>query len=84
MRIRFDEVQRFIRVCDVTRYLVLFRPGKYDGIFHNIRNFISQNGGITYVICHYYAKIKFDSYNYLPLEKALTFLNVVILTKPIF
>ena len=33
-----------------------------------------------YYICfsHYYAKIKVDSYDFLPLEKTLTFQNILI------
>ena len=33
---------------------------------------------------HNYPKIKVDSYDYLPLEKTLTFHNVIILIKPVF
>ena len=31
-----------------------------------------------------YAKIKADSYNFLPLEKAITFCNILIFIKSIF
>ena len=44
--IRLDKVDRFIRVYDGTRYLVLFRPEKYDAIFNRIRYLISQKSGI--------------------------------------
>ena len=40
---------------------------------------ISVKGGITYIISHNYAKIKVHSYDSLPLEKAMTFCNVIIL-----
>ena len=36
-RIRFDKVDRFIRVYNGTRYLVLFCPEKYNAIFNKIR-----------------------------------------------
>ena len=40
--------------------------------------------GITYVISHSYAKMKVDSHDSLPLEKVLTFHNVIILIKSVF
>ena len=39
---------------------------------------------ITFVISHNYAKIKVDSFNSFPLEKTLTFQNVLILIKSVF
>ena len=36
-RIRFDKVDRFIRVYNGTRYLVLFCPEKYNAILNKIR-----------------------------------------------
>ena len=36
------------------------------------RNLISVKCGITYVFPHNYARIKFNSYYYLPLEKIKT------------
>ena len=41
MLITFDKVDLFIRVYDVTRYLVLFGPGKYDAIYNRNRYLIS-------------------------------------------
>ena len=69
LRIRFDEANGFIRIYDGTRHLVLFGPEKHDVIFNRIRYLIGVKSGITYVISHYYAKIKVASYNSLPLEK---------------
>ena len=57
LRIRFNQIDGFIRVCDGTRSLVLFGPEKYDAIYNRIRCLISQETGITYVFSHYYAKI---------------------------
>ena len=37
---------------------------------------------ITYVFSHNYAKIKIDSYDTLPVEKILTFHNMIILVNP--
>ena len=67
LRISFDKINGFIRVYDETRYLVLFGTEIYDGIFNRIRYLIKEKSGITYVISHYYAKIKVDSYDSLPL-----------------
>ena len=36
-RIRFDKIDRFINVCDGTRYFVLFGSEKYDAIFNRSR-----------------------------------------------
>ena len=68
--IRFDKRNEFIRVYNGARYLVLFGLEKYDPNFYRIRYIIGVKSGITYVISHYYGKIKVDdSYNSLPLEK---------------
>ena len=40
--------------------------------------------GITYLISHNYAKIKLDSYNFLPLGKTMTFYNVIIIVKSVW
>ena len=66
-----------------TRYLVLFGPGKYDVIFIRIRYLIGVKSG-TYVIFHFYAKIKVNSYESLPLEKTSTFQSIIILNKSLF
>ena len=66
-----------------TRYLVLFGPGKYDLNFIRIIYLIGVKGG-TYVIFHFYAKLKVNSYESLPLEKTSTFQNIIILNKSLF
>ena len=77
LRIRFDKTDGFIRVYDGTRYLVLFGAEKYDFIYNRIRYLIGVKSGITYVFSHNYAIIKVDSYDSLPLEKTLTFYDVL-------
>ena len=84
LRIRFNKIDGFVRVYDGTTYLVLFRSEKYDSIYNRIRYIISVKSGITYVISYNYAKIKVDSYNPLPLEKTMTFLNLIILIKSVW
>ena len=58
------------------RYLILLGSAKYDGIYDRIRYFASLKRGITYILSHYFAKIKFDSY--FPIKKILTLQNVII------
>ena len=65
----------------ITIYLVIFGTEKYDSIYNRIRYLISAKCGITYIISHNYGKIKVDSYDSLPLEKAMVFRNVMVLIK---
>ena len=69
LRIRFDYINGFIRIYDRTRYLALFGGEKYYFIYSIIRYLINVKSSITYIISHNYAKIKVDSYDFLPLEK---------------
>ena len=45
--------------------------------------FVSVKSCITYINSHNYATIKVDSYNFLPLEKTMTFHNIRILIKSV-
>ena len=54
---RFDKIYGFIRVCDGTRYLVLFGPEKYNVIFDRIRFLIGVISGVTYAFSHNYGWI---------------------------
>ena len=83
MLIRFNKIYWFIRICDGTRYLTLFCPEKYDTIYDKIRYLVSLKSGITYIFSCYFAKIKADSYDFLPIEKGLTLHNVIIHIKPV-
>ena len=49
-----------------------------------IRYLIRLKSGISCVASHNYAKIKTDSDNNLPLEKALTMHNVAMLIESVF
>ena len=81
LRIRFDKIDGFISIYDGTRYLTLFGSEKYDAIYNRTRYPISLKSSIIYVFSTYYAKIKVDSYDSLPIEKELTLHNVMILIK---
>ena len=82
--IMFDKIDGFIGVYDKTRYLLLFGNEKYGFIHSRIRYLIREKSGIIYVISQNYAKTKVDSYDSLPLEKTMTFHNVIILIKSLF
>ena len=84
LRIRFDKIDRFLRVFDGTRYLVLFGTDKWDFIYSRIRYLIQGKTGITYVMSHNYGRIKVDSCDSFPLEATLTLHNVVTLIKSVF
>ena len=75
LRIRFDKMDGFI--YDGTRYLTLLVSEKYDVTYDRIRYLTSLKSDITYIFCHYFAKIKVDSYDSLPIEKTLTLRNFI-------
>ena len=56
---------------DWTRYFALFWSEKYHSIYNRIRDLISIKSGVTYIIDRNCAKIKEDSYDFLPLEKTV-------------
>ena len=58
--------------------LELFNHGLFDKICDKIKYLISEKkSGITDSINHNFGKITIDSYNSLPIEKILTFHNVI-------
>ena len=63
---------------------LMMEPEKYDFIYSRIRYLIKVKSGITHVISHNYAKLKVDSDDSSPLEKTMTFHNVIILVKSVF
>ena len=72
LRIRFDKIDGFIKIYDGIRYLVLLSYS-YDEIFNRIKYLISEKSDITDNISYNFAIIRFDSYNYLPIEKNTDF-----------
>ena len=69
LHIWFDKVDGFVKVYDGARSLVLFSPERYDAIYDRVKYFISRKSGITYSTDHNFARMKFDSNNFLPIEK---------------
>ena len=60
LRIRFNEINGFIKVYDGIRHKVLFGPRWYDAIYNMIRYLISEKRGITDSINHNFARIRID------------------------
>ena len=56
LRVIFDKKDRFARIYDETKYLVLLGPEKYDAIFKRTRYLLSIKSGITDVFSQYYVK----------------------------
>ena len=83
LQIRFNEIDAFIRIYDEIRYLTLFGSENYDVIYNRIRYLISLKCSITYTFFHRFAKIKVDSYDFIPIGKRLTLHNVTILIKSV-
>ena len=80
MRIWFDTIDGFIKIYGGIKYLVLL---EYNKIHDKIKYLISEKGGITDNIDCNFARIRTDSYNSLPIEKILTFHNVIIPIKSV-
>ena len=83
VRIRFDKIDGFIKIYDGIRYLVILGHSCFEEIFDRIKYLISEKSGITDSINHNFARIRIDSCNSLPIEKILTFHNVMILIKSV-
>ena len=77
LHIRFDKIDRFIRIYDGARCLALFGSEKYNFTHNRTRCLISLKNSITYIFSHYFAKIKVDSYIFLPKERILNLHNSI-------
>ena len=83
LRIRSDKIDGFIRIYDATGHWTLFGSEKYDAVYDRTRYLISLKSGITHIFSYYFAKVKVDSYDSLPIEKILSLHNVIILIKSV-
>ena len=81
MHIRFNKIDRFIKIHNGIRCLVLFDYGWFDKICG--KYLISEKTGIADSFNHNFGKIRIDSYNSLLMEKILTFHNVIIFIKSV-
>ena len=80
--IRFNEIDKFMKIYHGTRYLVLLGHIWYDKIGDSIKYLISGKSGITDSINCNFGRIRIDSYNSLPIEKIQTF-HVTIFIKSV-
>ena len=84
-RIGFDEIDGLIKSYNGIRYLVLFGHLWYNEIYDSIgyksKVLVIMKKGFKNSIDHNFARITIDSYSSLPIEKILTFHNVIILIK---
>ena len=84
LHIRFHKINGFIRIFDgESRHLVLFDSGLLDKTCDKIKYLISEKSGIADNINHNFGEIRIDSFDYLPIERILTFRNVIILIKSV-
>ena len=81
MLIRFDKIDRFIKIHGKSTYSVLFDYSYCDKICDKIKYLIIEKSGIAGSINHNFARIRIDSYNSLSNEKILTVHNVIVLIK---
>ena len=83
LRVRFDKIDGYIKIHDRIRYLVLFGHGWYDEICDRIKYLISKRSGIADSTNHNFARIRIDLHTSLPIEKILTFYNVILFIKSV-
>ena len=81
---RFDKKDGIIKMYDGTRCLVSFGTELYDATYNTIIYLINEKSGITDSVNHDFVRIRTVSYNFSPIEKKLTFHNVLILVKTVF
>ena len=91
--IKFDKIDGFMKARGELRYFVLSDYGLFDKIYDKIKyliNFydkikylINKKSAVTDSINHNFGKTKIDSYNSLPIEKILSFHNVIILIRSV-
>ena len=74
------DLLEFMTKLDIEYYLEV----KNMILYSTGLDLINVKSSIIYIISHNYAKIKVDSYDSLPLEKTMTFCNVIILIKPLW
>ena len=84
MHIRSDKINRYIKIYDGIRYLVLYDCKRHTAIYGRIKYPLSEKISIIDSINHSFPRIRIDSYNSLPKEKILTFHNFMILIKSVF
>ena len=64
------DVDVFVKIYDGIKYLLLFCSELYNAIYNRIRY---EKSDITDIINHNFARIRIDSYHFLPTEKTIDF-----------
>ena len=83
LHIRLDKIDGLIKIYDGIRYLVILDHSWCDKICDSIKYHKYEKSDITDSINHNFARIRIDPCNSLPIEKVLTFHNVIILIKSV-
>ena len=84
LRIRFDKINEiYCGSWTETKHLVLFEYGLFQKIRIKIKYVISKKSRIKNSINHNFGRINIESCNYLPIQKILTFHNVILLIKSV-
>ena len=83
LRIRFDQIDRLIKIHDKITYSVLFDYKYCDKIYDKIEYLISEKSGITDSINHNFARIRIDPNDSLHAGKNIVFHNVIIVIKSV-
>ena len=60
LRTRFNKIDRFIKIYDGIRYLLLYYYERYNVNYDRIRYLISEKSGITDSISHNFDRIRID------------------------
>ena len=61
LRIWFNKIDRFIKIYDGIRYLVMYDYNRYNAIYYMIRYLISEKSSIENSINQIFARIIIDS-----------------------
>ena len=65
LRIRYDEINGFIKIQDRIKYLIFLYQDWFHEIGNRIKYHMNIKNGITDSINHNFAKVRIDSYNSL-------------------
>ena len=84
LRSRFNKIDAFIKIHDTVRYSLLIDYSYCDRVWDKINYLISRKSGVRESINYNFARMRIDSFDSLPIEKTLTFYNVIILIKSVF
>ena len=71
----FEKLDEFIKIYDAITYLVLFAFGRYDAVYNGTKYL--KKSGIKSSVNHYFVRVRIYSNFPLPVEKILTFHNVI-------